>query len=147
MNKFKYEKEKILNRIKNLNNITDSPLYNYKKSYIRESLQEAADKIHFKNLRIDLIKEVKESIIEYYGISFDIKELEGFLKLYPQTTLKLIKFGIDTESFDCLAEDIFDFILFEMPAPVHGQKLSDEESNDYLKLLQKVAKFYGFKVI
>lgn len=147
MNKFEYEKEKILNRIKNLNNITDSPLYDYKKSYIKESLQEAADKIHFKNLRIDLIKEVKESIIEYCGISFDIKELEGFLKLYPQTTLKLIKFGIDTESFDCLAEDIFDFILFEMPAPVHGQKLSDEESNDYLKLLQKVAKFYGFKVI
>lgn len=143
MNKFEYEKQLILNRL----NKDFSDLYHSRNRFMKSNLEFARKEVELKSLTSALIKEVQEKIQEYCGINFTFEETEGFLKLHPHITLSLIENGLDTDSSDSLFDQLFDWILFEMPSPTHGHHLSYNEVERYFKLLKDTAQLYGFKTI
>ena len=143
MDKFEYEKQLILNRL----NKDFSDLYHSRNRFMKNNLEFARNEVELKSLTSELIKDVKEQIKEYCGIDFTLEETEGFLKLHSNLALTLIENGLDTDSSDSLFDSLFDWILFEMPSPVHGHKLSYNEVEGYFKLLKDTAQLYGFKTI
>jgi hypothetical protein len=147
MNKFEYEKQKILTRINGLDTLGSEDIYAYKMTYMKDSLTEAKSEINIDKLTHEIIQEVKDVIKDYCCINFSDCEVEGFLKLHTKTTLTLIRFGVDTESSGRIYSDLFEWFLYEMPSPLNGHKLSEDESKKYYQLLKKVADLYGFNTV
>ena len=147
MDKFEYEKLEIQQRIKGLSELGKGDLYAYKKGYMKDSLIEANMEITINNLSNEVINDVQKEVLDYCEINFSNEEVCGFLKLHPQTALTIIKFGIDTESAGRIHSDLFNWFLYEMPSPLNGHKLSEQECNDYFKLLKEAASLYGFDTV
>lgn len=144
MSQFSFEKEKIIKRL-NVE-VENNELYLYMKSYMKNLIYESFEKIEIKSLKEDEVVQVKEFIENNFQIVFSKQETEGFLKLHSQTSLHLIKFGLDTEVQGRISDDLFNLFLFNMPSPSYGHELDDKESKDYLTHIKKVANLYGFLV-